>query len=190
MSVVGNLSRHANLAEFTVPRDFPSFQTVATRQAQARANLGLGGGTVVAGTAVASSPMVTNAANGIGGFRDTRATPLFNQGAGGALNATGTLTVALMVGGIVTSTSAAAVTATLDIASLLETNLIGQYPGLANSDAMEFSVVNTGPNTFTIATAAGWTDGGNAFVAVAATSSALFRVRRTGAGTYTIFKVA
>lgn len=143
------------------------------------------------GTAVASKAMVTNSANGIGGsWRDTRSTPLFNQGAGGALNATGTLTAALMLGGIITSTSAAGVTATLDTGALLETAFIAAYPGLAVSDYFEFSVVNTGPSGVTIATATGWTDGGNAFVAVATATSARFGVRRTAANTYTLFKIA
>lgn len=146
---------------------------------------------LTAGTAAASKAMVTNAANGIGGsWRDTRATPVFNQGAAGALNATGTLTAALMMGGIVTSTTAAAVTATLDTGTLLETALIAAFPGLAVSDYFEFSVINTGPSAFTIATAAGWTDGGGGFTAVATATSARFGVRRTGSGTFTIFKIA
>jgi len=191
MSVVGNLSRHNNLDELAVPRQFPTYQSVATRQGLARANLGLGGGTVQAGVAKASSPMITDANVGISGFRDTRTTPIYTQGAAGTLNSTGTLTAALMLGQIVTSTTAAAVTATLDTGTLLETALIALYPGLQNNDYFEFTVINTGgANAFTIATATGWTDGGNGFVAVAAASSARFGVRRTAANTYTIFKIA
>ena len=145
---------------------------------------------VTAGTAKASQALIADANVGISGFRDTRTTPLFGQGAANALNATGTLTAAMMVGGIVTSTTAAAVTATLDTGTLLETALLAIYPGLQNSDYFEFSVVNTGANGFTIATAAGWTDGGNGFAAVAAGTSARFGVRRTAANTYTIFKIA
>lgn len=143
-----------------------------------------------AGTAVAGRALVTDTANGISGFRDTRATPIFNQGAAGALNATGTLTAALMMGGIVTSTTAAITTATLDTAANLETALLAVYPGLAVSDYFEFSVINTGPSAFTIATAAGWTDGGGGFTAVATATSARFGVRRTAANAYTIFKIA
>lgn len=115
---------------------------------------------------------------------------LYGQGAAGALNATGTLTAALMLGGIVTSTTAAGVTATLDTGTLMETALLAAFPSLAVSDYFEFSVIATGANGFTIATATGWTDGGNAFVAVATGTSARFGVRRTAANTYTIFKVA
>jgi hypothetical protein len=38
--------------------------------------------------------------------------------------------------------------------------------------------------------ATGITDGGNAFVAVAVTSSALFRFRKTAEGAYTVYKIA
>lgn len=157
MAAVGALSRHYNLAELATPRDFPTTQTVAVRQAQARMNLGLASGGNVAG----------------------------------ALNATGTLTSALMIGGIVTSTTAAAVVATLDTGSAFETALkvsLGT-PVLAVGLSIEFSVVNTGANTFTIATAAGWTDGGGGFQAVAAGLAARFRAVRTAANTYTLYKV-
>jgi hypothetical protein len=159
MSVVGNLSRHENLAELTQPRQYPSYQSVAMRQAIARMNLGLvalGSGSVTAA----------------------------------ALNATGTLTAAMMTGGVVTSTTAAAVTATLDTGANLEAalkTLLG--PVLPVGLAIEFSVVNTGANAFTIATAAGWTDGGGGFQAVAAGTSDQFRVVRTAANSYTIYKV-
>jgi hypothetical protein len=42
----------------------------------------------------------------------------------------------------------------------------------------------------TLATATGLTDGGNAFVVVPVTSSALFRFRKTGDGAWTVYKVA
>jgi hypothetical protein len=58
MSVVGNLSRHLNLAELAEPRDFPSFQSVATRQAEAKANLGL---PVVVAGAAAEATKITDA---------------------------------------------------------------------------------------------------------------------------------
>lgn len=191
MAAVGALSRHLNLDELAQPRAFPSYQSAATRQGLARANLGLGGGALTPGTAGASAALVTDANRGIAGFRDTRTTPLYVQGAAGALDATGTLTAALMLGGIVTSSTAAAVTATLDTGTLLETALIALYPNLQVNDYFEFSIINTGAtNAITVATAAGWTNGGEAFTAVAAHSAARFGVRRTAANTYTIFKVA
>lgn len=191
MSLYGSMSRHNNLDEIATIRQYPSFQSVATRQAKARANLGLGAGVVTPGTAVPSSAMVTDANNGIGGsWRDTRITQLEQQTAPATLNATGTLTAANMLTGLVTSTSAAAVTATLDTGTLFETALIAAFPGLQVGDSVDFSIVNTGPNSFTIATAAGWTDGGNAFTAVLTATSARFVARRTAANAYTLYKMA
>lgn len=123
-------------------------------------------------------------------WRDGRTVVLNVQPAAGTLNATGTLTATLLLGGIVTSTTGAGVTATLDTGANLETALLALYPDANVSDYFEFSVVNTGGNSFTIATASGWTDGGNGFVAVTTATSARFGVRRTAASTYTIFKVA
>jgi hypothetical protein len=143
-----------------------------------------------AGTAVASKAMVLDANKGISGFRNTSTLQEYGQAAPGTLNATGTLTAALMLTGIVTSTTAAAVTATLDTGTLFETGLIAIYPGLQNNDSVEFTIINTGANGFTIATATGWTDGGNAFAAVAFGTSARFLARRTAANTYTLYKIA
>lgn len=144
---------------------------------------------VTAGTAAAGKAMVLDANGGIGSFRSTGAIYTYAQAAAGTLNATGTLTAALLLGGIVTSTTAAAVTATLDTGTLLETALIALVPGLQNNDTFQFSVINTGSNGFTIATATGWTNGGGGFTAVAAGTSALFAVQRNSANNYTIFKI-
>lgn len=125
------------------------------------------------------------------GWRDVRSPPLYTQAAAVALNATGTLTAAMMLGGIVTSTTAAAVTATLDTGALLETALLAVYPNLAVNDYFEFSIINTGgTNAVTVATASGWTDGGGGFTAAPANQIvARYGVRRTAAGTYTIYRV-
>lgn len=127
----------------------------------------------------------------LGGFRDTRPTPIFTQAAAGALNATGTLTAALMLGGIITSTTAAAVTATLDTGANLEAALLALYPALGVNDYFEFSIINTGgTNAVTVATASGWTDGGGGFTAApAAQIVARYGVRRTAASTFTIYRV-
>ena len=188
----GSLSRHLHFSEFNVPlKDQKGLKTAAQRKALARGNLGLGSGTVTPGTATAGNVMVTDANNGIGGFRDTRATPLFSQGTPGVLNASGTLTAAMMLSGIVTSTVAANVAATLDTGSALETALLAIYPGLQVNDYFEFSVIHTGAaNTFTIGTAAGWTNGGEAFTAIAAHTASRFGVQRTAANTYTIYRIA
>jgi len=104
-----------------------------------------------------------------------------------ALNATGDLTAAMILGGIVTSTTAAAVTATPPTGTLLDA-----ATNLAINDSVDFSVINTGgANAFTISVGggvAGCTLLGN--MAVAASNSGLFRARKTAAATYTIYRVA
>jgi hypothetical protein len=104
-----------------------------------------------------------------------------------ALNATGDLTAAMILGGIVTSTTAAAVTATPPTGALLDA-----ATSLAVNDSVDFAVINTGgANAFTISVGggvAGCTLLGN--MAVAASSSGLFRARKTAAATYTIYRIA
>jgi len=109
------------------------------------------------------------------------------QGDPGVLNATGTLTAAMMLAGIVTSTTAAAVTATPDTGALIDGSSL-----FAVNDSFDFSVINTGgTNAFTISVGggvAGITLVGN--MAVAASSAGAFRVRKTAANTFTIYRIA
>jgi hypothetical protein len=104
-----------------------------------------------------------------------------------ALNATGDLTAAMILGGIVTSTTAAAVTATPPTGTVLDAATT-----LAINDSVDFSVINTGAtNAFTISVGggvAGCTLVGNMVVALS--SSGLFRARKTAAATYTIYRIA
>jgi hypothetical protein len=102
----------------------------------------------------------------------------------GTLNATGTLTAALMLTGLVTTTSAAAVAATLDTAANLDTAFGASAP---NNSSFDFSIVNTGPNTLTVGTAAGWTLVGTMTVVTAV--SGRFRARKTGAGAWTLYRL-
>lgn len=91
----------------------------------------------------------------------------------GTLNATGTLTAALLFNGIVTSTTAAAVTGTTDTAALIDA--AGTF---AVDDAFEFVVINTGgTNAFTVAGGTNVTLVGAG--AVPANTSGRFRVRKT-----------
>lgn len=108
------------------------------------------------------------------------------QGDPTALNATGNLTVAMIMSGIVTSTTAAAVTATPPTGTLID-----GATQFAIGDSLDFSVINTGgANAFTISVGggvAGITLVGN--MAVAASSSGRFRVRKTAAATFTIYRL-
>lgn len=100
------------------------------------------------------------------------------QPAPGVLNATGTLTALLMATGIVTSTTALAVTATVDTGTIMDAAL-----DMVVDESFEWSAINTGgANAFTVTAAAGHTLEGSGIVAL--TSSATFRTRKTAANTF------
>jgi hypothetical protein len=105
------------------------------------------------------------------------------QPAPGTLNATGTLTAALILGGIVTSTSAAAVTATLDTGTVMDAALT-----MAVDDSFDWALINTGPNTVTVTAATGHTIVGTATVVTVV--SARFRTRKTAANTFVTYRMA
>jgi hypothetical protein len=101
----------------------------------------------------------------------------------GTLNATGTLTAALILGGIVTSSTAAAVAATLDTGTVMDAALT-----MAVDDCFTWTVINTGGNTFTVTAAAGHTIVGVA--AVVTVTSARFLTRKTAANTFVTYRLA
>jgi len=102
----------------------------------------------------------------------------------GALNATGTLTAALILGGIVTSSTAAAVTATLDTGAIMDAVI-----DMDVDDSFVWSAINTGDaNAFTVTAAAS----GHTIVgagAVAASTSGRFLTRKTAADTYVTYRI-
>lgn len=101
-----------------------------------------------------------------------------------ALDATGALTAAAMLGGIVTSTTAAAVAGTVPTGTVMD----AADTALAIGDSFDWSVINTGPNTFTVTAAAGHTLVGAAAVATA--TSGRFRTRKTAAATYITYRLS
>ncbi len=107
------------------------------------------------------------------------------QGDPNALNATGTLTAAMILGGIVTSTTAAAVTATVDTGAIMDA-----ASTFAIGDSIDWSVINTGgANAITVtAAASGHTVVGAG--AVAASSSGRFRTRKTAADTFVTYRLS
>jgi len=102
----------------------------------------------------------------------------------GTLNATGTLTAALILGGIVTSSTAAAVTATLDTGAVMDAVI-----DMDVDDCFVWSAINTGgANAFTVTAAAS----GHTIVgagAVAASTSGRFLTRKTAADTYVTYRL-
>jgi len=106
-----------------------------------------------------------------------------------AVAATATLTAAQVTAGIlvVGAGATAAQTYTLPAASTIDAILTSAKPG----STFELSVVNTGTSSGTgaLALGTGFTDGGNATVALAITSSGLFRFRKTADSAYTVYRI-
>lgn len=105
------------------------------------------------------------------------------QGDPVAVNTTGAVSAAAMQGGIVTSTTAAAVAGTIPAGSVMDLAV-----QMAVGDSFDWSVINTGPNTFTVTAAAGHTIVGAGAVATA--TSGLFRTRKTAADTFISYRIA
>jgi hypothetical protein len=102
---------------------------------------------------------------------------------------TATLTAAQVTGEwLVANPSTSAATYTLPTASALDAVLTNAKP----STTFDLFIVNTGTSSgaVTLALGTGITDGGNALVAVAVTSSAMFRFRKTGDAAYVVYKIA
>lgn len=105
------------------------------------------------------------------------------QGAPGVLNATGDLTAAMILSGIVTSTTAAAVTADLSTGALLDAAV-----SIGIGESFDWSAINTGgANAFTVTANTGHTLVGAGAVAVS--SSGLFRTRKTAAGVFVTYRI-
>lgn len=105
---------------------------------------------------------------------------------------TATLTAAQIASGVllVGAGQTAAQTMTLPAVSVLEAVLINPKVGAT----FELVFVNTGTSSGTVAMAmgtnTGFTNGGNATVAVAITASGQFRFRKTGDNAWSVYRVA
>jgi hypothetical protein len=120
---------------------------------------------------------------------------LFAQGAASAVNTTATLTAAQLLSLIITSTTAAAVSMTLPLATAMDTAI----PDAVAGDSFDFSIINTGAaaQSITVVTNTGWTIvGGAAGGLIVAPSSAtfsgagLFRAAKTATGAWTLFRIS
>ena len=105
------------------------------------------------------------------------------QAAPVALDATGPITTTGMLGGIVTSTTAAAVAGTLPTGTVMD--LASEF---AVNDSFDWSVIATGANAFTVTAAAGHTIVGVAVVATV--TSGRFRTRKTAANTFVTYRIS
>ena len=108
----------------------------------------------------------------------------FYQATPVAVNATATVTAANILSGMITSTTAAAVTGTTDTGANIDAAAT-----FAINDFFDFVVINTGAtNAFTLAAGTNITIVGSATVALS--TSGRFRVVKTAAATFTIYRIA
>lgn len=148
------------------------------------------------GTPAVSKALVLDSALGVGAFRETGRN-MRTQAAQAAKTTSVTLTAAEIIAGLITGNqgAAGAATYTLPLASDLETALVAAFPGLANNDSFDFSIINisaVAAEAITLATNTGWTLVGDltmACITVGDQSSGTFRVRRTAASTYTAYRL-
>ena len=131
--------------------------------------------------------------NGAGGVQigsGNRAETIMSFGsAPQTATATATLTAAQVVNGmLLANPSTSAATYTLPTAAQID----AAVPNATVGSTFDLSIVNIGTSsgTVTLSMGTGVTDGGNAAVAVAITSSAVFRFRKTAEGAYTVYKIA
>lgn len=100
-----------------------------------------------------------------------------------AVNVTGAISAAAIFGGLVTSTTAAAVAGTLPTGAVMDA-----ASNLAIGDSFDWSVIATGANAFTVTASANHTIVGTAVVSTV--TSGLFRTRKTAAGTFITYRLS
>ena len=128
--------------------------------------------------------------NGAGGYQlgdgNVNEAQLFVQGAPTALTAAATATAAQLANGLFTFNGTAG-NLTLPTVALVEADISSASKVNA---AFDFIVINADATTddVTLTAGTGWTIVGNAVVAEA--TSAQFRARKTGDGTWTAYRIA
>jgi hypothetical protein len=130
--------------------------------------------------------------NGGGGYQvgagNRQETILSAMAAPQTATATATLTAAQIVNQmLVANPSTSAATYTLPLGTAID----AAVPNATIGSTFDLSIVNIGTSSgaVTLAVNTGVTDGGNALVAIAVTSSQLFRFRKTGDGTYVVYRL-
>ena len=102
--------------------------------------------------------------------------------------ATATLTAAQVVNGmLVANPSTSAATYTLPTGALID----AAVPNATVGNTFDLSIINIGTSSgaVTLSMGSGLTDGGNSTVAIAVTSSAQYRFRKTGDGAWTVYRL-
>ena len=101
---------------------------------------------------------------------------------------TATLTAAQVLNGIILATPTAAANYTLPTVALLEAAL----PSANVGNTIDFVIVNLASSNYdiTLVTSTGWTITGGGVTVVQELSSAQFRARKTGDGTWQLYRIA
>jgi hypothetical protein len=162
---------------------YPNFPDTLTLLATATA------GTEYASSAFSSAAEIMIEASGAEAFYQvgtaavvTERRALRGQGAPGVLNATGALTAAMILSGIVTSTTAAAVAGTVPTGTVMDAAF-----DIAIGESVDWSVIATGANAFTVTAATAHTLVGSGVVATV--TSGAFRTRKTAANTFVTYRI-
>lgn len=100
-----------------------------------------------------------------------------------AVDVTGAVSAAAMLDGIVTSSTAAAVAGTIPTGTVMDA-----ASEFSIGDSFDWSVINTGGNTFTVTAASGHTIVGTATVITVV--SGRFRTKKTAANTFVTYRLA
>ena len=114
--------------------------------------------------------------------QDDTGAQMLIQGAPATVNATETMLAVHLLGGIITSTSAAAVAATVPTGTLLDAGA-----KLGVGEAFDWALIVTGANAVTVTAGVGHTLVGNAVVATV--SSGNFRSRKTAQNTWVTYRI-
>jgi len=107
---------------------------------------------------------------------------LILQGSPATVSAAGTLTAAQLLTGLIVASGTPG-TQTLPTVALLEVAL----PNVKVDSGFDFNLVNTAGSTATVAAGTGWSTSGTLTAATA--TSAAFRARKTGDGTWTLYRI-
>ena len=131
--------------------------------------------------------------NGAGGYQvgpgNRAETVMGAMAAPQTATATATLTAAQIVNQmLVANPGTSAATYTLPLCTAIDTAV----PNATLGSTFDLSIVNIGTSSgaVTLAVNTGVTDGGNALTAVAVTTSQMFRFRKTGDGTYVVYRLS
>jgi len=131
--------------------------------------------------------------NGAGGYQvgpgNRAETVMGAMAAPQTATATATLTAAQIANQmLVANPGTSAATYTLPLGTAIDTAV----PNATVGSTFDLAIVNIGTSSgaVTLAVNTGVTDGGNALTAVAVTTSQMFRFRKTGDGTYVVYRLA